>query len=356
MLHEHGCEVHVAAKNNLSEKNGLKLDFADKVYNIPFSRSPKSYDNIKAYKMLKKIIDNDYYDVIHCNTPMGGIISRLAARDTRKKGTKIFYTAHGFHFYKGGSKSSWLTYYPIEKYFANHYTDKLITIVNEDYETVKNKDFNIDIYRTHGVGFNSKRYFPVSLEEKNKLRDEFGYNQNDFIGICTGELNKNKNQFTLIDCVPKILQMIPNFKLLLAGNGPEHDNLENQIKELQLENCVFLLGYRTDLDKYVKLSDIGISVSIREGLPLNLLENMACGKPVVGSDNRGHRDYIINNKNGFIVDKLNIKDDLINVISYIYENKDLSNLLNNAIETAKLYSDFNTEKELEKIYFGANND
>ena len=53
VLHAHGCEVHVAARDNLAEKNGLKLDFADKVYDIPFSRSPKSPDNIRA-KFLRE--------------------------------------------------------------------------------------------------------------------------------------------------------------------------------------------------------------------------------------------------------------------------------------------------------------
>ena len=134
MLHEYNCEVHVAARDNLAEKNGLKLDFAEKVFDVPFSRSPKSKDNIKAYKQLKKIIDEGQYDVIHCNTPMGGIVTRLAARKARKNGTKVFYTAHGFHFYKGAPKKNWIVFYPIEKFFANHYTDKLITITNEDYD------------------------------------------------------------------------------------------------------------------------------------------------------------------------------------------------------------------------------
>ena len=108
VLHTHGCEVHVAARDNLAEKNGLKLDFVDKIYNVPFSRSPKSLDNMKAYKVLKEIIQKENYDVIHCNTPMGGIVTRLAARKARKNGTKVYYTAHGFHFYKGAPKKNWI--------------------------------------------------------------------------------------------------------------------------------------------------------------------------------------------------------------------------------------------------------
>lgn len=133
VLHEHGCEVHVAARDNLAEKNGLKLDFVDKVFNVPFARSPKSLDNIKAYRQLKKIIDEGGYDVIHCNTPMGGVVTRLAARKARKKGTKVFYTAYGFHFYQGAPKKNWIVFYPIEKFFSR-LTDKLITITAEDYK------------------------------------------------------------------------------------------------------------------------------------------------------------------------------------------------------------------------------
>lgn len=111
VLHAHGCEVHVAARNNLAEKNGLKLDFADKVFDVPFSRSPKSKNNLEAKKILQKIIDGGKYDVIHCNTPVGGVITRLAAQKARKKGTKVFYTAHGFHFYDGApKKTGWYIY------------------------------------------------------------------------------------------------------------------------------------------------------------------------------------------------------------------------------------------------------
>ena len=131
MLHDCGYQVHAAARNNLAEKNGLKLDFVDKVFDVPFSRSPKSADNIKAYKQLKKIIDSEGYEIIHCNTPMGGIVTRLAARKARKNGTVVIYTAHGFHFYKGAPKKNWIFFYPVEKLFSR-LTDKLITITQEE--------------------------------------------------------------------------------------------------------------------------------------------------------------------------------------------------------------------------------
>lgn len=116
MLHEHDVEVHVAARDNLAEKNGLALDFVEKVFDIPFARSPKSKDNIIAYKQLKKIIDEGHYDVVHCNTPMAGIVTRLAAKKERKAGTKVFYTAHGFHFYKGAPKKIGLCFIQLRNF------------------------------------------------------------------------------------------------------------------------------------------------------------------------------------------------------------------------------------------------
>ena len=130
MLHEEGYEVHVAAKNNLSQKKGLKLDNADKVFDVSFERSPFNKKNIQAYKELKKIIKDNKYDIIHCNTPMGGFLARVIGKKYRKKGMKIIYTAHGFHFFKGAPKLNWILYYPIEKYLSK-YTDCLINFMQQ---------------------------------------------------------------------------------------------------------------------------------------------------------------------------------------------------------------------------------
>ena len=133
VLKQEGWEIHVAARDNLAEKNGLQLKNVDKVYNILFQRSPFSPKNLKAYRELKKVITGGKYDIIHCNTPVGGILTRIAGR--KEKGN-VFYTAHGFHFYKGAPLLNWFIYYPIEKVMA-HYTDKLITITDEDYHLAK---------------------------------------------------------------------------------------------------------------------------------------------------------------------------------------------------------------------------
>ena len=300
-LQEQGWEVHVAAHDNLAVKNGLQLKYCDKFIETPFSRSPKSPDNLKAYKQLKKLLSEEHYDVILCNTPMGGIVTRLAAKKTRKQGTKVIYMAHGFHFYKGSSKKAWLVFYPIEKYMAKK-CDLLITINKEDYALAQEKfSKRTKVAHIHGVGVDETRYHPATPEEQLAMRKAEGLSSEDFVILCTGELNENKNQKTLISAAAQLKDKIPNLKVLLAGNGPKEQELRDQIQAEGLEGIVKLLGYRTDLEKVVPAVDLVVSCSKREGMPLNIIEAMLCKKPVVASHNRGHDELVQESETGYLL-------------------------------------------------------
>ena len=77
-----------------------------------------------SYPELKKLLSEQHYDIVHTHTPNASAIVRLACRPLRKQGIKVFYTAHGFHFYDGAPKKNWIIYYPIEKFFSK-WTDIL---------------------------------------------------------------------------------------------------------------------------------------------------------------------------------------------------------------------------------------
>lgn len=300
MLHEKGYEVHVAARNNLAEKNGLSLDFADRVFDVPFSRSPKSRDNFTAYRMLKQIIADGGYAVVHCNTPMGGIVTRLAAAKVRRQGTAVLYTAHGFHFYRGAPKQNWLVFYPVEKWMSR-LTDCLVTITTEDYQLAKEK-FHCPVFHLHGVGADSSRFFERSVQEKAALRQRLGFAQDTKIILNVGELLPNKNQAAAVRAVKQVVEQYPNTQLLLAGNGPERANLERLVAELGMESHVTFLGYTTELPAYQNIADVLLACSFREGLPLNVMEAMLCATPVVASNNRGHRELIKEGVTGVLAD------------------------------------------------------
>lgn len=318
-LQKKGYEVHVAARDNLAEKNGLKLKYAHQYFEIPFQRSPKDTRNIDAYKQLKKLLDEQQYDVVICNTPVVGILTRLAAKKTRKCGTKVVYIAHGFHFYKGAPKKYWLIY-PIEKIFAEKYTDLLITINKEDYQRAT-KEFKCSVEHIYGVGVRSDRYHPANEIEQQKMRLQQELDKEAFVIICSKELMFDNNQKTLLKAVAKVKDSISNLKVLIAGNGPDDEMLKKMTVDLEISDIVKFLGYRTDLEKIVPATDLVVSCSYREGMPLNIIEAMLCARPIVASHNRGHDELIEDNETGYLFDMLD-SDSLAEKIMEIYHERE----------------------------------
>ena len=298
MLQELGHEIHVAAHDNLEEKNGLRLQYADRHIEIPFRRSPFHPGNLVAYRRLKAHLAQNHYDLIVCNTPVGGILTRLAARRSRKNGTRVIYMAHGFHFYKGASRMNWLLYYPLEKRMAR-LCDTVITINEEDFQFAR-RHFPGKVEHIHGVGVREDRFHPANEGEQAEMRRREGLSEDDFVILCTGELNKNKNQKTLIAAAALLKDQIPNLKVLLAGNGPMEQSLRSQISENSLQDVVKLLGYRTDLENLVPAVNVVVSCSKREGLPLNIVEAMLSKKPVVASVNRGNAELVEDGVTGYL--------------------------------------------------------
>ena len=298
MLQEQGHEIHVAAHDNLAVKNGLQLKYTDRHIEIPFHRSPFDSRNLTAYRKLKALLKQTHYDLIVCNTPVGGVLTRLAARKSRRAGTRVIYIAHGFHFYKGASKKNWLLFYPLEKALAR-LCDVVVTINEEDYALAMAR-FPGKIARIHGIGVREDRYHPATEAEQAEMRSREGLTSEDYVVLCTGELNENKNQKTLVSAAALLKEKIPNLKVLLAGNGPKEQDLRDQIAAEGLEDHVKLLGYRTDLEKLVPAVDVVASCSKREGLPLNIVEAMLCKKPVVASVNRGNAELVKDGETGFL--------------------------------------------------------
>lgn len=347
MLQEQGNEIHVAAHDNLAVKNGLQLKYTDRHIEIPFVRSPYDPRNVKAYKKLEALLNEEHYDIIVCNTPVGGILTRLAARKDRKHGTRVIYIAHGFHFYKGASKKNWIMFYPLEKEMARM-CDVVVTINEEDFQLAK-KHFPGKVARIHGVGVREDRYHPATAEEQAEMRRKEGLSEDDFVVICTGELNENKNQKTLVAAAALLRDKIPNLKVLLAGNGPKEQELRNQIETEHLEDVVKLLGYRTDLEHVVPAVDVVASCSKREGMPLNIIEAMLSKKPVVTSVNRGHVELVNNEITGFLVEPEDINA-FADRLSVLFQNTEERKAMGEAgYQKAQAYTVCAVREELRLI-------
>lgn len=343
MFHDLGWQVDVASHGD------VELPYCDNRYEIPIKRSPADKDNLQAYKMLKKIIKDNRYDLVHCHTPMGGILARLAAASQRKHGTKVLYTAHGFHFYEGAPKLNWMVYFPIE-YTMSFLTDCLITINEEDYNCAKKHLKVKEIKKVNGVGYNSDKYFPVSSEEKLRLREKLGYSKDEKLLIYVAEMNANKNQTMLIKALKLVSEKRDNVRLLIAGADNYNGEYIRLAKELGVDKKVDFLGHREDIDDLLHISDIAVASSYREGLPVNVMEALACGLPVVLSDNRGHRVLGVNGENGYVV-KVNDCETMAEKIIMILDDEALyGRLSQNAVELVKPFSKESVLAELTQVY------
>ncbi len=260
------------------------------VYNISFGRNPLHLGNLKAFRRLLSIQKEKQYDIVHVHTPVASLFGRLLKLRYPTK-LKIIYTAHGYHFLKGGPKIGWLLYYPIEKVMAK-LTDVTITINQEDYEITLHKLKPKKTYLMNGVGLDLSHYKVLSEEQNLRKRQELGLDEDDFVIIMIAELNENKNQIQLIKAMELLKDQYPQIKAILVGEGHKLSELQQEVNNRGLNQQIQFLGFRTDINELINVSNIGVLLSYREGLPRNLMELMACGRKMIGTNIRGCRDII----------------------------------------------------------------
>lgn len=319
------------------EENGIHT------YQLPIPRSVSKVKQIfDSYKLTKKLVEKNKYQIVHCHSPIGGVICRLACRKARKYGTKVIYTAHGFHFYKGASKKAWMIFYPVEK-FCSKYTDILITINKEDYNRAK-KFKAQKIEYVPGIGIHTKELQETEVDKAAK-RQELGLTEEDFVIMSTGQLSIRKNHEVIIRALAKINEQ--NVKYLIVGFGELENYLKNLAKELNIEDRIVFAGYRNDVKEILHAVDAFAFPSLQEGLPVSLMEAMAVGLPIVCSNIRGNVDLIENNINGYLYRNDDIEGFAEGINKLVNNSSDMSR--NNLMKIRKFDIAFVGES-MKKIY------
>lgn len=254
-----------------------------RVFDIPIPRSLNLAAIFASYKKVKALLNTENYSLLHCHSPIGSVIARQAAKNKRKDGLKVVYTAHGFHFYDGAPLKNWLIFYPIEKHFSK-YTDVLITINKEDYKRASGKFKAKKTVYIPGVGVDTEKFKPDE-NGREKIREELGLNDDKIMLLSVGELNKNKNHEAVIRAIEGM-----DITYVIVGKGDLRDKLESTAKECNID--LRLMGFRDDVSDFYDAADLYILPSIREGINVSLMEAMASGLPVTCSNIRGNIDLI----------------------------------------------------------------
>ncbi|WP_165045982.1 glycosyltransferase [Adlercreutzia sp. ZJ138] len=260
------------------------------VYHLSCSRSPLSWGNVKAVRQIRRLAEGQAYDIVHCHTPVAAACTRLACRKLRGNGLRVFYTAHGFHFYKGSPILNWLVYYPIER-LCSRWTDTLVTINQEDYGRAQR--FKTEsVVLVLGVGLDREKFHEGLLgeEERSLKRGLMGLAPDDVLILSVGEVNANKNHKLVIDALVNLKD--ERFRYFVAGEGPLLGDLRRYSESLGLGHRVSFLGRREDVAELYSIADYYVHPSFREGLPVSLMEAVSSGTYALASDIRGCRDIL----------------------------------------------------------------
>ena len=375
ILQEMGYEVHYATNLNVVVygKDNSRLEGTGIItHQIDFLRKPSIKDIKKAYKQLKDEMYHGDYDVVHCHMPLSGILARLAANAVRKetkKNVPVIYTVHGMHFFRGCPLKNWIMY-PVERELAR-YTDRLITINDEDYGRAVRFPIRGKAEKINGVGLKTERfkefhkkswdiYMPDKEETQtvqNNIRLRYGIPDDHYILVSVGELAPGKKNMVVIDALAELKDL--KISYLICGEGQMREELEKRAAELGVSDRIVFAGYVTDTPLILSQSDVFVFPSAREGLPVSVMEAMAAGLPVIASDIRGGRELVVHAKGGYLVHGHVPEDYAVKIRriftekygkSAIPRNKRRQQMGEFNMEYVKKYSMEVVDKQMRKIY------
>jgi glycosyltransferase EpsD len=364
LLQEMGFEVHYASnhdnvvyKTDHDEMQEMGVIF----HNIPISQSPLAIaTNRKAAFKLKQIITEENIDIVHCHTPTGGMVARLACRNLD---VYMIYTAHGFHFYKGARPIHNLIYYSAED-LMSRWTDCIVTINHEDENAAKTMHAS-KVYRIPGVGIDSDYYRLTYDTDRDRAREKLGIEPDVFFMISVGELRENKNQMIILKTLARIRKKMAEdeakrklkpgtlkIKYGLIGSGRQEDEMREYVEKNDLSDMVCFYGYKSDIRVYLAAADVMVFPSIREGLGMAALEALSTGLPVIASENRGSKEYIIDRRNGLLVSEDSTKAYSKAVLEAMLREQDSNDLSRRESirESVSGFSRSETEKIMRKVY------
>ena len=268
------------------------LAACDRVWDVEWSRNVLDPRNIlSGVKRVQEVVTQGNYDLVHVHTPIAAFVTRLALKNLDKP--KVVYTAHGFHFYRGGSAIKNAIFFNLEK-LAGNWTDYLVTINHEDETAAKKHGFlpAQRIHYTRGIGVDTERYAAnqVSEDDVMQVRQELNLATSDTLLLSIAEFTPRKRHQDLLNALAKLDNQ--SVHLALAGEGPLKDKIKQLAQELKIEKQVHFLGFRKDIPTLIQAASAVLLVSQQEGLPRSIMEAMCLETPVIGSNIRGTQDLL----------------------------------------------------------------
>lgn len=320
-LQNNGYEIHIAASitNEKLVNDFKKAGFT--FHKINMERGVKPLNALKSTLEVARLIKNNTFDIIHTNTPTGGMIGRMGAYLAGHQ--RIYHTTGGFYFHENMSRTKYWFYSAIERYLTSK-THILFSPNKEDIRTCEERNIR-PIESIQYCGPSGVKMEKYDIEDKDlcskKLKEDLNLEEDTLIIGSMGRLVWEKGLKEFIDVIDKLNRSGHKVQGVCVGKGPQSEAIKAYSKEKKCTNITFV-GYRTNTSFYSKAFDILVFPSYREGFPIVTLEAMASKTPVVAFNIRGCRESIIHGETGFLVDFKDV-DAMFETVKKLISNQDL---------------------------------
>jgi glycosyltransferase involved in cell wall biosynthesis len=296
-----GHEVFICTDESVHTEPLRRAGFEVTIHGMKRSLNPlgafQSVLRIRRFLMERRI------DVVICHNSLAGQVGRIGAW---LAGTPhVLYFAHGLACGPAQSPLLWRIRYWAERVLAP--VTSGIIIMNDYDERIarvgrlsRTPD---GVYRIPGMGVDLTRFTTEpSPTLKDKLARELGIDRDQKVVLCVARLIPEKGVVELVEAARRMARTRRDVVFVLAGTGPLLEDLRARVRSHGVEQSFRVLGWRNDIHELMKCADIlALPSYYMEGLPVSILEAMACGKPVVTTHHKGCEDAVVDGETGYLV-------------------------------------------------------
>lgn len=307
-----------------------------------------SVSDLSAIYNIYKFLKRRKFDVIHCHSGKAGLVGRIATMLAGKE--SIIYTPNAFPFQNNSSRTKTFFYKYAEK-FLSIITQKIICVSKSEYEEA----IKVGIKKNRLVlienGVNTDKFNYLEKESVFKIKEELNLPTQKLLILSVGRMEFQKNPIFLYESILEYSKKYGrNIHFIHIGKGELKNEVENFIVENKINDLVTIIEYTNKVHLYLKACDVFLLLSRYEGLSIALLEAMACGSAIIGTDVVGIKDVVKDGKSGFLV-----QNDPLEVAERIYYLKENVNELNmmKKFNHALIKKEYSTERmvsEVESVY------
>ncbi len=296
-----GHEVCICTDESVHTEPLRQAGFEVFVHGMKRSLNP--FGALQAVLRIRRFLIERKIEVVICHNSLAGQVGRLGAW---LAGTpNVVYFAHGLACGPAQSPLLWRLRYYAERAFAPCTT--AIVIMN-DYDENISKVGRLSrdparVFRIPGMGVDLTRFGTEAAPQlRDKLARELAIEPDRKLVLCVARLIPEKGVVEMVEAARVISADRKDVVFLLAGTGPLMEKLRALVRTYGMERQFRVLGWRNDVNDLMRCADILTLPSYyMEGLPVSILEAMACGKPVVATHHKGCEDAVVDGQTGYLV-------------------------------------------------------